>query len=159
MKLLTIPQPRASLLAGGRIVFDTRPYNTAYRGPVAIHAASSLRTELAFAALEDPIKGALAALGLTLATVPRGAIIAIAELVDVVEVVYNQDGHALPPSIQEAVLPEIGLGEWRAGLFAYRFGSVQPIEPIDRASGSKSPATLRGPILAQVLAASGLASD
>jgi hypothetical protein len=137
MKLLTIPQPRASLLLAGRIVFDTRPEATDYRGPILIHAASALRTELCIAALEEPMATVLKELGLSLATLPRGAVIATAELVDVVEIVYNRDGHVLPPSIEADVLKEAGLGQWRPGLFAYRFENVVRIEPIGSVKGSR----------------------
>lgn len=136
MKLLTVPQPRASLLAAGRIVFDTRPEQTDYRGPVAIHAASALRTELGLSCFEEPMKGVLQALGLSLATLPRGSVIATAELVDVVQVVYGREGNVLPAAIQEAAFKEIGLGQWQPGIFAYRFENVRPLGPIDGVRGT-----------------------
>lgn len=139
MKLLTIPQPRASLLAAGRIVFDTRPEPTDYRGPIAIHAASSLRTELALAAMEPPISTILKELGLNLARLPRGAVIATAELVDCVQIVYGRDGNVLPPSIQEDAFKEISLGQWQAGGWAYRFASVRAVEPIEGVQGARFP--------------------
>jgi hypothetical protein len=140
VRLLTIPQPRATLIAVGRIVFDTRPEPTGYRGPIAIHAARSLRTELGLAALEEPMKGVLAVMGHTLATLPRGAVIAVGELVDCVQIVYGRDGHILPPSIQEDAFKEIGLGQWQAGGFAYRFANVRALEtPIEAVKGSGTP--------------------
>ena len=39
MKALTIWQPWASLLVSGRKKYETRSWATAYRGPIAIHAA------------------------------------------------------------------------------------------------------------------------
>ena len=39
MKALTIWQPWASLLVSGQKKYETRSWATAYRGPIAIHAA------------------------------------------------------------------------------------------------------------------------
>ncbi len=39
MKAITIWQPWASLLASGGKMYETRPWETSYRGPIAIHAA------------------------------------------------------------------------------------------------------------------------
>lgn len=39
MKAITIWQPWASLLVSGRKQYETRSWATAYRGPIAIHAA------------------------------------------------------------------------------------------------------------------------
>lgn len=139
MKLLTVPQPRASLLAAGRIIFDTRPEPTDYRGPIAIHAASSLRTEHVIACFEQPIAGALKALGLSPATMPRGAVIAVAELVDCIQIAWGKDGHVLPPSIVEAALKEVGFGQWQKGGWAYRFAEVVPIEPLEGVTGARMP--------------------
>ncbi|MFV0353479.1 MAG: hypothetical protein ACK5JF_14430 [Oscillospiraceae bacterium] len=41
MKAITIWQPWASLLACGAKKFETRPWATKYRGPIAIHAAAT----------------------------------------------------------------------------------------------------------------------
>lgn len=39
MKAITIWQPWASLLISGQKIYETRSWATAYRGPIAIHAA------------------------------------------------------------------------------------------------------------------------
>lgn len=151
MKLLTIPQPRASLIVGGRIRCDTRTEPTDYRGTILIHAASSLRTELCLACMEQPVKGALDELGLTLATMPRGAIIGMGVLADVVEIRYSQDGHVLPPEIYEHAVKEIGYGDWRSGLWAYRFEKVSSIRAIEGVPGVRFPSDIRGALLDAVL--------
>jgi hypothetical protein len=79
---------------------------------------------------------ALKALGLTLATLPRGAVIGTADLVDVVEIVYSRNNHVMPPSIQEAAMKELALGQWNPHRFAYRFANVQKIGPIEYVKGS-----------------------
>ena len=42
MKVLTLTQPWASLVACGAKRIETRPWRTRYRGPVAIHAAQAM---------------------------------------------------------------------------------------------------------------------
>lgn len=43
MKVFTLTQPHASLVANGDKVVETRSWRTTYRGPVLIHAASTLK--------------------------------------------------------------------------------------------------------------------
>lgn len=90
MRILTVRQPWAwAIVHGGKDV-ENRVRNIAgtYRGPVAIHAAQGVSVE----ALTDPnIVGAVAMTRLfrgaghpsTFRESPRGAIIGVAELVDV----------------------------------------------------------------------------
>lgn len=44
MKMITVRQPWASLIANGSKRIETRGYSTPYRGPIIIHAAKSTRT-------------------------------------------------------------------------------------------------------------------
>jgi activating signal cointegrator 1 len=89
---LTIWQPWASLITIGVKPFETRSWPTRYRGPLAIHAGTD-RRGLALCRGQPEIEQALAAAGLTvrggctrglhagLDSVPLGAIVAVAELV------------------------------------------------------------------------------
>lgn len=77
MKGLTLTQPWASAVAIGIKHIETRSWRTDYRGPLLIHAAKGFpayaiefaRTELALGRGVNPI--------------PRGAVVAVAGLVDV----------------------------------------------------------------------------
>jgi activating signal cointegrator 1 len=89
---LTLWQPWASLIQIGVKPFETRSWATTYRGPLAIHAGTD-RRGLALCRGQPEIEQALADAGLTvrggctrglhagLDSVPLGAIVAVAELV------------------------------------------------------------------------------
>lgn len=73
---LTISQPWASLIADGVKLLENRTWSTHYRGPLAIHAG----------------KGTQFLTRSELKAYPTGAIVAIAQLVDVVHVSEIHDG-------------------------------------------------------------------
>jgi activating signal cointegrator 1 len=87
---LTLWQPWATLIAIGVKSFETRSWETAYRGPIAIHAGKN-RRGLALCRGEPEIEQALADAGYLLTASPRdidrgwravplGSIVAVAEL-------------------------------------------------------------------------------
>lgn len=149
MKAITIWQPWASLIACGTKKYETRGWPTKYRGPIAIHAAAkdprTLPQEVC-EALEQYV-------GYTgqLYELPRGAIIATAELVNVWHIVYHPginidvakniplgaeslttDKHA--PDFGSYLVPteqEIALGDWTPGRYAWELQNVKILpEPI-----------------------------
>src|SRR5438132_13998884 len=86
MKALTLWQPWASLVAGGHKRVETRTWSTKYRGPLAIHAAASisigcgmLRHDLRFSRHTGRCLGSI----YTLDRLPRGAVLAVVNLVAV----------------------------------------------------------------------------
>src|SRR3990167_6831361 len=82
MKALTITQPWATLVALGAKRIETRGWATAYRGPVAIHAAKAYPRWARETCDEPPFRAALGNLdpdGLL-----RGYVLATAELIDCV---------------------------------------------------------------------------
>lgn len=154
MKALTIWQPWASLIACGAKRYETRSWATKYRGPIAIHAA-----------MKDPFK--LPLLGKeferivrheieadrcpTWCFMPRGKVIATAELVNVWHIVYHpgpdvnrarhidigaesltEDKH--DPHFGDYFVPtdkEIALGDWTPGRYAWELANVKILpEPI-----------------------------
>lgn len=81
-KALTVTQPYASLIAAGVKRYETRSWSTKYRGPVLIHAAKDIwGLEAASYAAALHLAGILPE---RMSRLPRGAIIAIAQLVDVI---------------------------------------------------------------------------
>ncbi len=94
MKVITLTQPYASLVAIGAKRIETRSWATSYRGPLAIHAAKGLNSVGGMRGLqelcnEEPFLSALAVpmvgMGITKASqLPFGQIIAVVELVDCV---------------------------------------------------------------------------
>lgn len=95
MKCVTLTQPWASLVAIGAKTIETRSWPTPYRGPLAIHAARSMpRLARTIAERHREL------LGVDPDELPRGDIIAVCELLDVIS---TED--VMP-------LPEIDFG-WR----------------------------------------------
>lgn len=155
MKALTIWQPWASLIACGAKKYETRPWATKYRGPIAIHAAKQLDPNVfqfllcKQATMEQLIKHGITPQNID--ELPRGAIIATAELVNVWRIVQHPgtnvdvaknipigaesltlDKHA--PDFGDYFVPtaqEMAFGEWTPGRYAWELQNVKPLlEPI-----------------------------
>lgn len=83
MKALTLTQPWATLVALGAKQWETRSWATDYRGPLAIHAAKGFPRDATRLCFTQPFERVLLAAGIrTPADLPRGAVIAIAHLLD-----------------------------------------------------------------------------
>ena len=86
MKALTLTQPWATLVAVGENSIETRSWGTSYRGPLAIHSARGFPRDARELCRMSPYRGALGRHGYEDAlSLPLGAVIAVAELVDVVQ--------------------------------------------------------------------------
>lgn len=84
MKALTLTQPWATLVAIGAKHYETRSWQTKYRGPLAIHAAKGFPGHAREECYESRTRRALLAGGFTGDDkLPLGAIIATAVLVDI----------------------------------------------------------------------------
>lgn len=84
MKTLSLTQPWATLVAIGAKHFETRSWSTSYRGPIAIHASKRFPRDAIAICFEQPFGKVLHASGIvTPSELPLGAVIAIAELVDI----------------------------------------------------------------------------
>jgi activating signal cointegrator 1 len=82
LRVLTLYQPWASLIALGAKTIETRPWSTSYRGPLAIHAGKT--TEYFDLCFDEPCRSTLVAGGITnTGDLPLGAIVAVCDLVDV----------------------------------------------------------------------------
>ncbi len=88
MKCLTVLQPHATLLMiGGVKPYETRSWNTNWRGPIAIHAGKGVSDTLL--ARIEPYKSALAATGRTLPEhLPLGCVLGIVEIIDCIPAEY-----------------------------------------------------------------------
>lgn len=112
MKALTLTQPWASLVALGVKSVETRSWSTAYRGPLAIHAAKGWPRE-AQEAYDDWHTCT------NLPSVPvLGAVVAIARLVDV------RPAEVVAIEISEE---ERDAGYYAAGRFAWILRDVIPL--------------------------------
>lgn len=137
MKAITIWQPWASLLACGAKCYETRGWATKYRGPIAIHAA--MRDPARIPHSEELDKFASIVGSAPWDQLPRGAVIATAELVNVWRIVLNleqSDGaHKIAAEDQNGnyIIPsemELALGDWTPGRYAWEFANMKPIAPI-----------------------------
>ena len=153
MKALTVMQPWASLAAIEAKGYETRGWATKYRGPLAIHAGQAL---LEFRSVSDRkfIAATEKALGITFlrkftdkyppryiipcSTLPRGAVIATADLVECWEIlelgqiigekravwIRDSDGFGKTKMID---LKEILFGDWTPGRFAWELANVKAL--------------------------------
>lgn len=125
MKALSLTQPWATLVAIGEKAIETRSWATTYRGPLLIHAAKDFPTAAKDLLLDRRFHQALARAGYYGPEhLPRGAIVAIADLVDVRQM--TQDTW---PSLFEAAAQEHehAFGDYRAGRFAWLLANVRPL--------------------------------
>ncbi len=117
---ITLHQPWASLIAWGRKYVVSRPHPTAYRGPLAIHAAAGLPHEPII--ITTATANALtAALGGDETDLPLGAVVAVARLADCRRITSVRD---LPP--RERDLDNYGPGRylWRLDLVMHLIDPV-----------------------------------
>jgi ASCH domain. len=92
MRVITIIQPWATLIALGEKKFETRSRQTHIRGELAIHAGKKIDRE---ACEREPIKSILAKHGYTVDNLPVGAIIATSYLRDCHSVYMDDIGDAI----------------------------------------------------------------
>lgn len=152
MKVLTLSQPWATLVAIGAKKIETRSWNTRYRGPLLIHAAAGLgpggKAGLVDLCETEPFTSVLAPLwspGTFFAPVslPFGAIVARCELTAVHQIpsapMHFPRGvpadHPLAsypvilPPLRD--IPERSFGDYTPGRYAWLLDNVQPLpEPI-----------------------------
>lgn len=159
MKAITIWQPWASLIACGAKRFETRSWATKYRGPIAIHAAAKSPYETLISLSTNEMIAMARALRLStgaymtadLSSLPRGCIIATAELVNCWRIVYNpgpdvDKAMKIPiggeleglnkhhPDFGKFIVPteqEMLFGDWTPERYAWELANVQMLpEPI-----------------------------
>ena len=82
IKVLSLWQPWATLMANGDKTIETRHWSTNYRGPLAIHAAKRI------VPVSEGVQAyeRLAVRKIDPASLPRGAVVVIVDLLDVVPV-------------------------------------------------------------------------
>ncbi len=134
MKAITIWQPWASLIAAGVKRIETRSCSTAYRGPLAIHAALQLSISQRYLCSREPFRSALMQAGLPWSEglrgyeFPLGAVVAVVQLAACIRIT---DGTLLPPE------PERSLGEYRRGRWMWVLRNVRRLPRPVRAVGQQ----------------------
>lgn len=141
MKAITIWQPWASLLACGGKRFETRPWATSYRGPIAIHAAKKDVFD-ALAVIPVPVALEMKKLiGSEWKDLPTGAVIATANLVGCHKIGRIPEAHSStqrtgcwncnePDTWIDVTPQEASFGDWTPGRFAWELSDVKVISPV-----------------------------
>jgi len=141
MKILTLTQPWATLVAIGAKRIETRSWTTDYRGPVAIHAAKTLNglgrapvaeQEAALVRLCDSFgffDVLLAEFGPSFhpEDLPRGQILAVADLADVFPISHHPDDCPDAWHRYKSGALEIRFGDYSHGRYGWCFESVRPL--------------------------------
>ena len=159
MRGITLTQPYASLVAVGAKKIETRSWSTGYRGPIAIHAGQGLgpvggERGLVELVRSEPFHGALlAGLGeFGTWDLPRGAIVAVATLVDCVRA--TGDGyieHRATRLLDKVSAQERAFGDYSPGRYAWLLADVRRLpEPIP-ARGALGLWTVPAEIEAQIV--------
>ena len=116
MKALSLYQPWASLIAGREKTYETRSWQTTYRGPVIIHADQNkeLLDEYFW---QNYFRGRLGGMGyFDSAQLPLGAALCVADLVEIVRT------EIIAPKLSTQ---ELVFGNYHEGRFAWRFENVR----------------------------------
>lgn len=143
IKAISLKQPWASLIFMGLKKIETRSWASLYRGPLAIHASASTDKGLMALLEKDEVfqAGLEMALGkerdFDLAVLPRGCVLGIVYLEDVLRIPVNKTtyqskaarsenfrrGVTLPPA-----MPELAFGDFAPGRFAWILGRPRAFE-------------------------------
>lgn len=135
IRLLSLWQPWASLIALGLKRYETRSWFTRYRGRLAIHAAKRPVRGGELAEISANSLGHLSWETISTIRYPLGAIVAVADQVDCLGMVtapsFGEDGKGKICIDDQSPL-EKAVGDWRPGRFAHKYENVvllpQPIE-------------------------------
>lgn len=134
MKALTIWQPWATAIAVGYKKYETRSWGTEYRGKIAIHAGSkkpyvsdntfvNMFTCDISIGIETRSKKAVLCDSCTYHELPLGAIVAIADLVDCIEITEE--------FVSRLSIQEKAFGDFTVGRYAWQLENIKMLkEPI-----------------------------
>lgn len=141
MKALTTWQPWASLLACGWKRFETRPWATSYRGPIAIHAAKKDIFDV-LRMLPVPLAVEMKKLiGMDWKDLPTGAVVATAKLIGCHEIDRIREMRCAPQETGcwdcnrpgtwiDVSDREASFGDWSPGRYAWEFSDMKIIAPV-----------------------------
>jgi hypothetical protein len=127
MKAISLWQPWATLIAIGAKHFETRSWDTDYRGPLAIHAA---KRRVSTSKLNPAIVRTLLNAGInSTGQLPYGCIVCTVDLVDVL---YTEEARKCSFWHEK----EIYFGDYAPGRYAWRLDNLRLIDNIP-AKGSQ----------------------
>ncbi|HEY9825220.1 MAG TPA: ASCH domain-containing protein [Stenomitos sp.] len=133
MKIITLWQPYASLIAYGLKGYETRSWGTKYRGPIAIHAAARKMTKADIDTWETAFDIAVAYGPIEefpfASELPLGKIVAVADLTNCLSMAegFSSDIHI---DIREVSDLEQYCGNWELGRIAWQLDNVRRVKPL-----------------------------
>ena len=132
MKALSLWQPWASLVIIGAKQWETRSWSTPYRGMLAIHAAKRWTADEKEQCLEPGFREALRPFHATLGDIPRGAVLGIVRLVEIVStnlILFESERHHMKPHLEKVtrIFPEQEkqFGNYASNRYAWRLEVVE----------------------------------
>jgi hypothetical protein len=135
MRAITLTQPWATLVAIGAKKFETRSWNTDYRGPLAIHAALKFPMAARWLLASDPFRSEFIKAGYhigplkNLSWLPLGAVVATCELVATFHTPFITE-YGLSEKVATSST-EIAFGDYSPGRYAWLLVNVKKLpEPI-----------------------------
>ncbi len=138
-------QPWASLAAHGYKRMETRSQNSYHRGPTLLHASKGKHREHRELCETDPfIKAALAEMGETYDSLPRGVVVGVytqGQSYQVLNPVYRERDGQNPTYLDaEAVLTEqeLAMGDYTPGRYTYEMNDMRLLREPVPASGALS---------------------
>ena len=137
MKAVSLWQPWASLIAAKAKRFETRHWETRHRGPIVIHAAQRLERQVP-AELEAICVTSFGAEWRD--TIPRGAIVASAELAGVWPIERAM-------RCQSIDAREFACGDFAPGRFAWELEHVAAVDPAIPYRGRQGLFNIPDPVL------------
>lgn len=137
MKVISVMQPWATLIALGEKKFETRSWETKHRGELLIHASKKMNGFIRDICNQEPFKPVLAKCVFTVDNLPLGEIIATAKLTNCFKVHADHSGSSALLSPNESPIWWVGkdsnefiFGDYSHGRFAWELQDVRRIEPI-----------------------------
>lgn len=126
MKVITIRQPWATLVALGEKQFETRSWKTVYRGELAIHAGKAVDKTICQL---EPYRSVLQRHGYSTEQLPLGAVIAVGRL-EQCHYVGTDLGTAAILGDDSYIVEgtEYAFGDYTEGRFAWKIGGMRLLE-------------------------------
>jgi hypothetical protein len=132
VKVISIIQPWATLIALGEKKFETRSWSTKYRGELAIHSSKKIDKD---ACSHVRIRSTLAKHGYTELNLPTGVIIATCTLADCFQVTQDFGAFAELDSGYLIEESEYWFGDYSKGRFAWELLGVHALDEYIPAKG------------------------
>lgn len=128
MRTISLWQPWASLVVIGAKTWETRSWNTSYRGPLAIHAAKRWTPAQRALIAQEPFKSALMAAGIY--ELPLGKVLGKVELVNTA-LCTSLKGHVIFSTGGDGIIiqgPELSFGDFAPGRYAWQLENPERLD-------------------------------